>query len=302
MVGATSGHERCGQSLGSCQVKLLVFGKTGQVAKALAASHNAQVTCLDRQAADLSNPEACAAHVMTTDADAIINAAAWTAVDHAETAEAAAHVINADAPGAMAHAAASRALPFIHISTDYVFSGKPGMPWRPGDPTDPINAYGRTKLAGEHAVLAAGGPSVILRTSWVFDGESKNFLTTMLRLAQTHDRLTVVADQCGGPTPAAAIAEACIAIVKRFVDGKGVPGVFHFSGAPDTTWANFSRAIFKHSGDAVDVIDVTSADYPTPATRPLNSQLDCQALMDSYAISRPDWYRELNQISMRKPK
>jgi dTDP-4-dehydrorhamnose reductase len=280
-------------------MKVLVFGKTGQVARALIAAgpkQGVQVVSLGRDSADLGDPEACAAAIADTDADAVINAAAWTAVDAAETEEPAAHVINAAAPGAMAQACAAKGVPFVHISTDYVFDGAEGPAWAPDAPTGPLSAYGRTKLAGEHNVAAAGGVYAILRTAWVFDGDGKNFVTTMLRLSATRDALSVVGDQTGGPTPAATIAAACLTIAKALVAGQGASGIYHFSGEPDVTWADFARAIFATAGRDVAVTDIATAEYPTPAVRPANSRLDCTGLEATFGITRPDWQAVLTEI------
>ncbi len=273
-------------------MKILVFGKTGQVARALIAAckqDGTAIVTLPRAQADLSDPDGCAAIIAETDADVVINAAAWTAVDDAEENEATAHVINANAPGAMARACAKRTIPFIQISTDYVFDGSEGAAWAPDDQTNPLGAYGRTKLAGEQAVAAAGGTYVILRTAWVFDDEGKNFVTTMLRLSETRNALNVVADQTGGPTPAKAIAEACLTISKALVAGKSVSGTYHFSGTPDVSWAEFARAIFAAAGRDVTVTDIPSSAYPTPAKRPANSRLDCADLERALGIKRPAW-------------
>ncbi|SEN50314.1 dTDP-4-dehydrorhamnose reductase [Loktanella fryxellensis] len=285
-------------------MKVLVFGQTGQVARALASAGPARgiaVQTLDRTRADLSDPAACAAAVTATDADAVINAAAWTAVDAAEAQEDAAHVVNADSPGAIARACAARGLPVVHISTDYVFDGGAGPAWTPDAPTGPMGAYGRTKLAGERAVLDSGAVAVVLRTAWVFDGGGKSFMTTMLRLSETRDTVGVVADQIGGPTPAAAIADACLTIAARLADGSGRPdlgqtGVHHFSGAPDVSWADFARAIMVTAGRSTTIVDITTADYPTPARRPANSRLDCSSLTAAYGIVRPDWQAALTRI------
>ncbi len=284
-------------------MKVLVFGETGQVACALALAgptRGITVQTLNRAQADLSDPAACAAAIMATDADAVINAAAWTAVDAAEAQEDAAHVINADSPGAMAGACADRGLPFVHISTDYVFDGSAGAPWVPDAPTAPLGAYGRTKLAGERAVIESGARAVILRTAWVFDRTGKNFVTTMLRLSETRDTLSVVGDQIGGPTPADAIADACLTIAQALVDGTGQGGVHHFSGAPDVSWADFARAIMASAGQATTVTDITTADYPTPAARPANSRLDCTSLTAAFGIPRPDWQAALTRIIEEK--
>ena len=191
---------------------ILVFGHNGQVATELRArdGQGVQITALDRDAADLTDPAACAQAIADHTPDAVINAAAYTAVDKAEEDEATAHAINADAPAAMARACADLGIPFVTISTDYVFSGEGTDPWQPSDPTGPQGAYGRTKLAGEAAVQAAGGTSAILRTSWVVSAHGNNFVKTMLRLGAERDALTIVADQIGGPTGAAEIAEACL--------------------------------------------------------------------------------------------
>ncbi|MCH2068567.1 MAG: dTDP-4-dehydrorhamnose reductase [Shimia sp.] len=278
-------------------MKILVFGKTGQVARELQALAGAdlQIEALSRTEADLLDPAACAARIAQTDADAVINAAAYTAVDQAETETDTAQIINADALGAMAKAAAERGLPFLHISTDYVFDGEGQGARAPDDPTAPINTYGRTKLAGEDNVRAAGGPHVILRTSWVFSAHGANFVKTMLRLSETRDALTIVADQHGGPTPAADIAATLVAMARGLMDGK-TGGTYHYSGAPSTTWADFAREIFHIANRPVTVTDIPSTDFPTPAKRPLNSRLDCATLLSDFAITPPDWKAGLTRV------
>jgi len=274
-------------------MKLLVFGKTGQVAREL--GPNTGVITLGRDQADLSDPAACAALIADTKADAVINAAAYTAVDRAEEEEALAHTINAKAPGAMAEAAAKRALPFLHISTDYVFDGSGDAPRTPDAPTAPINAYGRTKLAGEDAVRAAKGAHVILRTSWVFSAHGNNFVKTMLRLAESRDALNVVDDQIGGPTPARGIAEALITMAKALKQGH-IGGTYHYAGEPPVSWAGFARETFAQAGRAVDVTGIATSDWPTPAPRPLNSRLDCASLTADFAITPPDWKAALADV------
>ncbi|SLN46235.1 dTDP-4-dehydrorhamnose reductase [Roseovarius litorisediminis] len=279
-------------------MKLLVFGKTGQVATELARLEGdafTQAVFLPRDQADLSDPKACAAIITETQADAVINAAAWTAVDNAEEHEAEAMVINADAPGAMARACADRGLPFLHVSTDYVFDGAGETPRKETDPVAPQNAYGRGKLAGENAVRAASGPHAILRTSWVFSSHGANFVKTMLRLSETCDALSIVSDQHGGPTPAADIAAALVKMAHAMVQGQP-GGTYHFAGQPDTTWAGFAREIFDQAGRDVTVTGIPTRDFPTPATRPLNSRLDCSALAADFAISRPDWRQGLHHV------
>lgn len=284
---------------------ILVFGQTGQVATELArlGGSDLAIQTLGRADADLADPDACAACVAATDADVIINAAAYTAVDKAEEDEALAHTINADAPGAMARAAAARGLPFLHISTDYVFDGSGNSPWTEDAPTNPLGAYGRTKLAGEEQVRAAGGPHVILRTAWVFSAHGNNFVKTMLRVGAERDRLTVVDDQHGGPTAAADIARALIAIARAFHAGRGISGTFHFCGQPATTWCGFAREIFARAGWAKvpEVVPILTKDWPTPAARPANSVLDCTRLHDAYGIAQPSWRAGLSDILKELP-
>ena len=225
-----------------------------------------------------------------------MNAVAYTAVDRAESEEALAHAVNAASVGALSEVAAARGLPLVHVSTDYVFDGSGERPWRPDDPVGPLGAYGRTKLAGERAVAAAGGPHAILRTSWVFSAHGTNFVKTMLRLGAERPALRIVADQIGGPTPAAAIAAACHRIAGALAERPGLSGIYHFAGTPDTSWAGFARAIFAEAGMAVAVEDIPSADYPTPARRPGNSRLDCTATEDAFGLPRPDWQAALREV------
>jgi dTDP-4-dehydrorhamnose reductase len=275
-------------------MKLLVFGKTGQVARELQRIAP-DATYLGREEADLLDPAACAAAIAAHDADAIINAAAWTAVDKAETEEAAATVVNGDAPTAMARAAAAKVIPFLHISTDYVFDGTGDQPFTPDHPTGPLGAYGRSKLAGEQGVRAAGGSHLILRTSWVVSAHGANFAKTMLRLGRERESLNVVADQIGGPTPASVIARALLTAAKAMTDG-APGGTHHFSGAPDTSWAGFARAIMGEAGLPCRINDIPTSEYPTQAKRPLNSRLDCRAFTEAFGVPRPDWRVALKAI------
>lgn len=280
-------------------MRLLVFGRTGQVARELARQAPGAVF-LGRDRADLSDPAACAAAIAGSDAEVVINAAAWTAVDAAEAQEAEAQVVNAEAPGAMARACATRGLPFLHVSTDYVFDGSGTAPWRETDPVAPRNAYGRTKLAGEEAVRAASGNHAILRTSWVFSAHGVNFVKTMLRLSETRESLSVVDDQVGGPTPAAGIASTLITMARSLAAGQG-GGTYHYAGQPPVGWAGFAREIFSQARRSVEVTGIPTCDYPTPAERPLNSRLDCAKIERDFGIAPPDWksglaavLRELN--------
>lgn len=276
-------------------MRVLVFGQTGQVARELARRVPPGVSArfLGRAEADLMDPAACAAAI--AGCDAVINAAAWTAVDKAEAEEAAATVVNGAAPTAMAQRCAELGLPFLHISTDYVFDGTGETPFRPDHPTAPLGAYGRSKLAGEQGVQAAGGKALILRTSWVVSAHGTNFVKTMLRLGATRDSLTVVADQIGGPTPAAAIADALYTAAAAMTQG-APGGVHHFAGAPDTSWAGFAKLIMARAHLPCRIEDIPSSSYPTPARRPLNSRLDCTSFTAAYGIPRPDWRAGLDDI------
>ena len=279
-------------------MRVLVFGQTGQVATELARQATADIamTCLGRDRADLSDPAACAAAVAASDADVVINAAAYTAVDKAESEEELATAINGAAPGAMAAACAARGIPFLHVSTDYVFDGSGTQPWQPDDATGPLGAYGRSKLAGEQAVRAAGGAHAIMRTSWVFSAHGANFVKTMLRLGAEREKLTIVADQIGGPTAAGDIAAALLGMTRAFHAGQGTTGTYHFSGVPDVSWADFAREIFAQAGLTCTVEDIPTSAYPTPARRPGNSRMDCTGLTRDFGIKRPDWRASLASV------
>jgi dTDP-4-dehydrorhamnose reductase len=273
---------------------ILVFGKTGQVAREL--QQLGTVTALGREEANLSDPKACADAIRHHAPDAVINAAAYTAVDQAEDEEAVATAINGDAPTAMAKACAQLGIPFVHISTDYVFEGTGQDPWRSQDQTAPQNAYGRSKLAGEIGIADSGGTYAILRTSWVVSAHGANFIKTMLRLSETHHTLNIVGDQIGGPTPASDIALACLQIAEQLIQDPSKSGTYHFSGAPDVSWADFADEIFDQAGKSVAVTPIPTTDYPTPAQRPLNSRMDCTATKRAFGIERPDWVTGLKTI------
>ena len=273
---------------------VLVFGRSGQVAREL--TRQGGVTTLGRSTADLSAPGACAAAIAKARPKAVVNAAAYTAVDAAEGDEATAMVVNGEAPGEMARACAAAGIPLVQLSTDYVFSGDGDRPWKPDDPTGPIGAYGRSKLAGEQAVRTAGGTHAILRTSWVVSAHGSNFVKTMLRLGAERDRLTVVSDQIGGPTPARALATACLDIAEALMADPAKTGTYHLSGAPDVSWAAFARDIFAQAGLDCAIDDISTDAYPTLARRPLNSHLDCSTTEATFGLRRPDWRMGLADI------
>lgn len=280
-------------------MKVLVFGQTGQVAREIALAARSEGIILEthgRGTADFSMPDACAALVTRTDADAVINAVAYTAVDRAEQEEQTALCVNATTPGAIARACAARGLPLVHLSTDYVFDGAGSTAFAPDHPTAPLGAYGRTKLAGEQAVRAADGVHAIFRTSWVVSAHGSNFVKTMLRLGAEREALSIVGDQIGGPTPAADIARACLSAARQLCAAPAKSGTYHLSGGPDVSWAEFARAIFAQAGVTCAVTDIPATDYPTPAARPLNSRLDNTATGQVFGLARPDWRAGLRDI------
>ena len=274
---------------------LLVFGRSGQVATELGRLAP-DARFLGRDVADLTDAAACAALIRDSGCAAVINAAAHTAVDRAESEPDLARAINAAAPAAMAAACEALGVPFVHISTDYVFDGSSDRPRVETDPTGPLGVYGATKLAGEQGIAAAGGQWAVLRTSWVFSAHGANFVKTMLRLGAEREELRVVADQHGGPTPAADIAAACLTMARAMQADASRGGIYHFSGAPDTTWAGFAREIMAQAGLACRIADIASSDYPTPARRPANSRLDCAAIGRDFGIARPDWRAGLAKV------
>ena len=273
---------------------ILVFGKTGQVATEL--QRSSEVMALGRDDVDLSNPEVCAAAIREDSPKAVINAAAYTAVDRAEDEEHFATVINGDAPTAMAIACAELGIPLVHISTDYVFNGTGDAPYLPEDAPEPQNAYGRSKLAGEIGIRESGAVHAILRTSWVVSAHGVNFLKTMLRLSETHDALNVVADQIGGPTPARDIAAACLQLVEQLIQEPAKSGIYHFSGAPDVSWAEFATEIFAQADRLMNIIPISTAEYLTSAQRPLNSRMDCRSTERVFGVTRPNWQDGLKEI------
>lgn len=271
---------------------MLVFGRTGQVARELqhlATKKELDFLNLGRDVADLTQPGACAEAINAHRPRAVINAAAYTAVDRAEDDEELATAINGAAPAEMAVACAALNVPLVHISTDFVFSGTGRCPWAPGDMTAPTNAYGRSKWAGEVGVRGSGASHAILRTSWVFSSFGTNFVKTMLRLSDARDQISVVDDQIGGPTPARAIAMACLTIAEQLREAPDKTGTYHFSGAHDVSWYSFAREIFELAGKPTRLQAIPTSAYPTPAVRPLNSRLDCRTTTSAFGLPRPDW-------------
>lgn len=279
-------------------MRLLLFGKNGQVARAICdeAPASVSIVALGRNEADLMAPGAAAAAVNAEKPDIVVNAAAYTAVDKAEEEKQAAAQLNGSIVGEMAAAAKSAGAHFIHISTDYVFDGASGDHYKEDDATNPLNLYGETKLAGEIAAFNANPQSVILRTSWVFSEYGANFVKTMLRLSESRDELNIVADQIGGPTAARDIAKAILTIAGKKHRGAPGEGLYHFQGAPAVSWAGFAAKIFEIAGAYVTVHAIPTAQYPTPATRPLRTMLDCAKIERHFGVAQPDWRASLRQV------
>lgn len=274
-------------------MKVLVFGQTGQVARELSA-HGA-VTTLSRREANLLYPEACAEAILSRKPACVINAAAYTQVDRAEEEEQAATTINAHSPEAMARACAHLDIPFVTLSTDYVFDGKGQRPWREEDPGAPVNAYGRSKYLGEQAVLGSGARALVVRTSWIFSPHSSNFVKSLLRAGEAKDGYSIIDDQVGGPTPAKSIAAALLSMVSQPL-GLTEQGIYHFSGLPSVSWFEFAQTIFRFAGQDPVLSRISAADYPSTTQRPANSRLDCSKIRDVFNIQQPDWRINLREV------
>lgn len=276
---------------------MLIIGRSGQVGSALARLLPG-ATVWSREQADLHNPLVLrnALEALPTPPDAIINAAAYTAVDKAESEPDIARAINADSPAVMAEYAARRGIPFVHYSTDYVFDGSGDAPRTEDDKTAPLNVYGETKLEGEALIQDIGGHYLILRTSWVYDAAGKNFFSTMLRLGAEREELKVVADQIGAPSYAPHLAAYTLKALEAARQQSEFPsGIYHFCHGGQASWHGFAEAIFaaaRLAGIALkvqNVLPIGTSDYPTPAKRPHNSRLDCTKLARVLGVKLPDW-------------
>jgi len=281
-------------------MKFLLLGGSGQVGtelRGLSLPHDVEVVAPDRSKLDLADVTAIARVIAAGPWSAVINAAAYTEVDRAESEEATAFAINAAVPSRLASETAQRGIPLIHISTDYVFDGRKGAPYVEQDAVAPLNVYGRSKLAGERGVCAASKQHIVLRTSWVYSPYGKNFVKTMLRLAGERERLTVVDDQRGCPTAARDIAQACLDIAIRCASEptEAPYGLYHFAGTGDATWFEFAQKIVELAaaplGWTPRVEPIRTIDYPTPAQRAADTRLNCAAMARTFGI-RPRPWRE----------
>jgi dTDP-4-dehydrorhamnose reductase len=278
--------------------EILILGAQGQLGVELqSAFHDAgHLTACGKSICDLSDPSSIRAAIRGARPDIILNAAAYTAVDRAESESELAMHINGDAPGIIAEEAKKYNALLIHYSTDYVFDGSKSGPWVEDDPVFPLNIYGATKLAGERNIQRVGGRFLIFRTSWVFAPHGNNFLCTMLRLGQEREHLRVVNDQKGAPTSAAALARATRRILDRPAN-QIRPGIYHMTCAGQTTWCGFAQAIFARAQSGkpwATVIGIPTSEYPTPAMRPANSVLSNKKLKTAFNVELPPWERALD--------
>jgi dTDP-4-dehydrorhamnose reductase len=289
-------------------VKVLINGRHGQVSHELQRRLAAvgELIVLGRDQLDLAQPDQVRRQVQNIRPDLIINAAAHTAVDLAESEPQAAFAINAVAPGILAEEALALDIPLIHYSTDYVFDGMKAGPYTEDDTPNPLGVYGKSKLAGEQAIRDVQGKHLILRTSWVYSTHGRNFLLTMQRLLQEKPELRVVADQIGAPTWAGTIANSTLALIERWQANEVADwGTYHLSAQGETSWFGFAQAIgeaLRQQGKpCATLIAIPSSDYPTPAARPLNSRLDCSRLQRDWGVSQPDWQTALRECLTEQP-
>lgn len=278
-------------------LKVLLIGANGQVSTELQRrlAGKVQLSVLGSAVLDLTDPSAIREQVRAYQPGLIINPAAHTAVDKAESEPELALAINATAPGVLAEEAARIGAPLIHYSTDYVFDGSKPGPYVETDPTAPLGVYGQSKLAGEQAIQAVGGEHLILRTSWVYAAHGRNFLLTMQRLLQEKPELKVVADQIGAPTWAGTIADSTVRLIERWQAGQpGAWGLYHLTASGETSWFGFAEAIgetLRQAGKpCANLVPIPSSDYPTPARRPLNSRLDCERLASEWGVRQAPWH------------
>ena len=279
-------------------MRLLLTGGSGQVGWELRRmlAPLGDIVAPDRAQLNLRDPARLREAVRAANPDLIVNAAAYTAVDKAETERDAAFAVNAAAPGVLAEEAKRNGALLVHYSTDYVFDGAKPAPYVEDDEANPLNVYGASKLAGERAIAAAGCRYLILRTSWVYGPRGSNFMRTMLRLAKERPELRVVDDQVGAPTSSLAIARATAQALRP-----GAHGTYHLAAAGHTSWCGFARAILERAGIATPVTAIRTEDYPTPARRPRNSRLDCSRLRSELGVALAPWEQGLDEVILAAP-
>jgi dTDP-4-dehydrorhamnose reductase len=277
---------------------LLVFGAGGQVGRALLDRAGDIAIGLDRRACDICDAGAVSQAIETVGPSVVVNCAAFTSVDKAERERDQALAVNAGGAANVARESAKYGIPVIHLSTDYVYDGRLPDPHVESEPARSLNVYGASKAAGDAAVMDGNAAHLVLRVSWVFGVHGHNFVKTMLKLGRERDELRIVNDQVGGPTEASDIADAVIAMASRCRQtGFEKWGIYHFAGAPATTWYRFAQAIFERArSPAPRLVPILTSDYPTPAARPLNSALDCGKISRTFGLEQPDWRLGLSRV------
>ncbi|AKX54005.1 dTDP-4-dehydrorhamnose reductase [Thiopseudomonas alkaliphila] len=270
---------------------ILLLGKTGQLGFELqrALSSFGCVVAPARAELDLANSQKVSDYLAQVRPNIIVNAAAWTAVDAAETQKTAALRLNADLPKQLGKYAADNNARLVHYSSDYVYPGTGIIPWRENSPTAPLNVYGETKLQGDEAIQGSGADYLIFRTSWVYSARGNNFMKTMLRLAESKTELSVVVDQVGAPTPARLIAQ----ITALAINNELATGLYHLAPAGQISWCGLAKEIFRLAGKSTKVNSIQTSNYPTPAKRPLNSRMDIAKLQRALNIQLPNWQNQL---------
>jgi dTDP-4-dehydrorhamnose reductase len=286
-------------------MKIALTGRDGQIARSIieaAAGTDIQITTLARPDFDLANSVGLRSYILQTRPDVIVSAAAYTSVDKAEIELDLAFKVNAQAPAELAAAALALSIPIVHISTDYVFNGAKDSPYDESDATAPLGVYGASKLAGELQIQAITPDHAILRTAWVYGPFGQNFAKTMLRVAKTRAEIAVVDDQIGNPSSSLDLAYAILAVARNLTRSQSADlrGIFHLAGGGQCSWAEFAQAIFDRSraleGPVARIRPIPTRDYPTPATRPANSRLDCAKIADRHAIAMPHWQDSMQII------
>ncbi|OHZ01569.1 dTDP-4-dehydrorhamnose reductase [Salinicola sp. MIT1003] len=284
-------------------MNILILGGSGQVGFELQRALAPLGNCIapGRRSLDLQDAAAVVRLLDELGPSLVVNAAAWTAVDAAEKSRDEAFRLNAALPAQLADYCASHSAKLVHYSTDYVYPGGGDTAWQETSETGPLSVYGKSKLAGDEAVLASGADALIFRTSWVYSARGHNFMKTMLRLAREREALRIVGDQIGAPTPARLIAEVTLLAVKQRGEGRLEPGLYHLAPRGETNWHGFAQAIFRHAealGETLrvkpdQVVSIATANYPTPARRPLNSRLSLEKVEQALGITLPNWESQL---------
>ena len=275
-------------------MKILVLGKNGQVAREL--NNFSNIISLGSEKINFFDLQNCEKEILKTNPDIIINTAAYTNVEEAEIKKEKAMILNCDAPGLIAKIAEDKKIPFIHLSTDYVFGDNGEVPLKETDKTKPLGVYGLSKLLGEEKIQNTNAQYLILRTSWIFSKYKNNFLDTMIDLSKKKTNIKIVADQVGSPTEASDIAKICIFLSNILVKNKDIKEIYHYSGFPYVSWADFARKIFDITNSKIIVENISTSEYSSRVKRPLNSRLDCNRIKKEFNVDQPLWEKSLEKV------